>query len=113
VRDLVTAMERAVIDYCATSGITAECRKNAPGVYVNEKKIASVGIRIRRGASYHGLAFNVDMELEPFQRINPCGYAGLQMTQLRDFGHASSVESVGRDFAPFLVRALEALRKGK
>jgi lipoic acid synthetase len=113
VRDLVTAMERAVIDYCATFGITAECRKNAPGVYVNEKKIASVGIRIRRGASYHGLAFNVDMELEPFQRINPCGYAGLQMTQLRDFGHASSVESVGRDFAPFLVRALEALRKGK
>ena len=88
VRDLVTALERAVIDYCASLGITAECRKNAPGVYVDGRKIASVGLRIRRGASYHGLAFNVNMDLEPFQRINPCGYAGLQMTQLAALGHA-------------------------
>src|SRR6476659_4307504 len=64
VRDLVTALERAVISYCKSLGITAECRKNAPGVYVNDKKIASVGLRIRRGASYHGLAFNVNMDLE-------------------------------------------------
>jgi lipoic acid synthetase len=111
VRDLVTAMERAVVEYCASLGIEAECRKGAPGVYVAGKKIGSVGIRIRRGSSYHGLAFNVDMELEPFQRINPCGYAGLQMTQLADLGQKGvTVESVGRAFAPFLIRALAQLR---
>jgi lipoyl synthase len=111
VRDLVTAMERAVIDYCASLGIEAECRKGAPGVYVAGRKIGSVGIRIRRGASYHGLAFNVNMDLEPFQRINPCGYAGLQMTQLADLGQRGlTVESVGRAFAPFLTRALAQLR---
>jgi len=111
VRDLVTALERAVIEYCASLGIEAECRKGAPGVYVADRKIGSVGIRIRRGASYHGLAFNVDMELEPFQRINPCGYAGLQMTQLADLGQKGvTVESVGRAFAPFLTRALAQLR---
>ncbi|MBC8028355.1 MAG: lipoyl synthase [Steroidobacteraceae bacterium] len=107
VRDLVTAMERAVIDYCASLGITAQCKQGAPGVYVDGSKIASVGIRIRRGASYHGLAFNVNMDLEPFQRINPCGYAGLQMTQLATLGHPhATVEQTGRDFVPFLERAL-------
>jgi lipoyl synthase len=111
VRDLVTALERAVIAYCRSLGITAECRKNAPGVYVDGRKIASVGLRIRRGASYHGLAFNVNMELEPFGRINPCGYAGLQMTQLSALGHEDlSVESVGRAFIPFLQSALQGLR---
>ena len=111
VRDLVTALERAVIGYCASLGITAECRKNAPGVYVDGKKIASVGLRIRRGASYHGLAFNVNMDLEPFQRINPCGYAGLQMTQLAALGQAgASVDSAGRAFVPFLQDALTKLR---
>src|SRR5688572_9406724 len=111
VRDLVTAMERALIEYCASLGITAECRKNAPGVYVDGRKIASVGLRIRRGASYHGLAFNVDMDLEPFNRINPCGYAGLQMTQLADFGEKdATVESVGKAFAPHLTEALAQLR---
>jgi len=112
VRDLVTALERAVIDYCASLGIKAECRKNAPGVYVDGKKIASVGLRIRRGASYHGLAFNVNMDLEPFQRINPCGYAGLQMTQLAKLGQPNAtVEQTGRAFAPYLERALAALKK--
>jgi lipoic acid synthetase len=111
VRDLVTALERAVIAYCKSLGITAECRKNAPGVYVDGKKIASVGLRIRRGASYHGLAFNVNMDLEPFGRINPCGYAGLQMTQLAELGSPdASVESVGQVFAPFLQDALAQLR---
>jgi len=111
VRDLVTALERAVIAYCKSLGITAECRKNAPGVYVSGQKIASVGLRIRRGASYHGLAFNVNMELEPFSRINPCGYAGLQMTQLASLGVPdASVESVGQAFAPFLQKALAELR---
>src|SRR6187399_2903676 len=112
VRDLVTALERAVIAYCATLGIEAECRKNAPGVYVAGQKIASVGLRIRRGASYHGLAFNVNMDLEPFQRINPCGYAGLQMTQLATQGQPqASVEATGRAFVPFLQRELAALGK--
>ena len=112
VRDLVTALERAVIDYCASFGIQAECRKNAPGVYVEGRKIASVGLRIRRGASYHGLAFNVNMELEPFQRINPCGYAGLQMTQLSDLGQpAATVEETALAFAPYFTGALAKLRK--
>jgi lipoic acid synthetase len=112
VRDLVTALERAVIAYCASLGITAECRKNAPGVYVDGNKIASVGLRIRRGASYHGLAFNVNMDLEPFQRINPCGYAGLQMTQLAALGQpGASVESAGKAFMPYLTDALTQLGK--
>jgi lipoate-protein ligase B len=111
VRDLVTALERAVIAYCKSLGITAECRKNAPGVYVDGRKIASVGLRIRRGASYHGLAFNVNMELEPFSRINPCGYAGLQMTQLAALGHAdASVQNVGQAFVSYLQDALAQLR---
>jgi lipoate synthase/lipoate-protein ligase B len=114
VRDLVTALERAVIDYCASLGIEATTRQGAPGVYVDGRKLGSVGIRIRRGASYHGLALNVNMDLEPFQRINPCGYAGLQMTQLAELGQpAAAVESVGRAFAPFLTRALEELRARK
>ena len=112
VRDLITAMERAVIAYCADRGITAKCKEGAPGVYVDGRKIASVGIRIRRGSSYHGLAFNVNMDLEPFQRINPCGYAGLQVTQLAALGLPdATVEETGRDFAPYLQRAIDALRK--
>ncbi len=83
-RDLVTALETSVIHYAAQLGITAAARREAPGVYVEGRKIASVGIRIRRGASYHGLALNVNMDLAPFERINPCGYAGLAMTQLAD-----------------------------
>jgi lipoyl synthase len=112
VRDLITALERAVIEYCASLGIEAATRPGAPGVYVAGRKIGSVGIRIRRGASYHGLALNVNMDLEPFQRINPCGYAGLQMTQLAALGRPdATVEETGRAFAPFLTRALAALRK--
>ncbi|HUQ12279.1 MAG TPA: lipoyl(octanoyl) transferase LipB [Steroidobacteraceae bacterium] len=112
VRDLVTAMETAVIEYCASLGIEAATKQGAPGVYVQGEKIGSVGIRIRRGASYHGLAFNVNMDLEPFQRINPCGYAGLQMTQLASLGQpGATVEDVGKAFAPFLQRALAELRE--
>jgi lipoyl(octanoyl) transferase len=112
VRDLVTALERAVIEFCASLGIDAATKQGAPGVYVNGSKVGSVGIRIRRGASYHGLALNVDMDLEPFQRINPCGYAGLQMTQLVSLGAPSAtLEEVGKAFAPFLTRALSELRE--
>lgn len=84
VRELVSALEQTIIATLADYDIEAEARRGAPGVYVGEAKIASLGLRIRRGRSYHGLAFNAAMDLEPFQRINPCGYRGLQMTQLAD-----------------------------
>jgi len=106
VRDLVTALERSVVDYVATHGIAAECRRNAPGVYVQDRKLASVGIRIRRGASYHGMALNVNLDTEPFSRINPCGYAGLEVTRLSDLTQAGSVEEVARGLQPFLLRSL-------
>lgn len=106
VRDLVTALERSVIAYAGEFGIAAECRRNAPGVYVQDRKLASLGIRIRRGGSYHGLALNVNMDLEPFTRINPCGYVGLEMTQLADLGGAATIDTVIRGFEPRLLRAL-------
>ena len=84
VRELVSRIEQSLIDLLASYGVSAEARADAPGVYVNGAKIASLGLRIRRGCSFHGLALNVDMDLQPFQRINPCGYAGLAMTQLAD-----------------------------
>ncbi|TCO78886.1 lipoyl(octanoyl) transferase [Plasticicumulans lactativorans] len=84
VRALVSALEGSVIDLLAGFGIDAHARPDAPGVYVAGAKIASLGLRVRRGRSYHGVAFNIDMDLEPFARINPCGYAGLAITQLRD-----------------------------
>lgn len=84
VRDLVTAMERSLVSLLDSYGVDAAPRADAPGVYVGQAKIASLGLRIRRGCSFHGLALNVDMDMQPFQRINPCGYAGLAMTQLRD-----------------------------
>ncbi len=111
VRGLVTALERAVIDYAARFGIVAICRADAPGVYVAGRKLASVGLRIRRGGSYHGLALNVDMDLAPFARINPCGYAGLQMTQLAELGGPKQVEQVGREIAPLLLGHLQATSK--
>ncbi len=84
VRELVSRIEQSLIDLLASYGVSAEARADAPGVYVNGAKIASLGLRIRHGRSFHGLALNVDMDLQPFQRINPCGYAGLAMTQLTD-----------------------------
>ena len=111
VRDIVTALERSVIDYAAELGITAECRKNAPGVYVDGRKLASVGIRVRRGASYHGVALNVSVDLEPFQRINPCGYAGLEMTRLADLSDVDSVSTAAEGLEPHLLRRLYGLDK--
>ncbi|MCQ4327074.1 octanoyltransferase [Stutzerimonas stutzeri] len=84
VRELVSRIERSLIDLLAEYGVEALAKPEAPGVYVDGAKIASLGLRIRNGRSFHGLALNVDMDLEPFRRINPCGYAGLTMTQLRD-----------------------------
>jgi lipoyl(octanoyl) transferase len=106
VRDLVTALERSVINYVAELGVEAECRRNAPGVYVADKKLASVGIRIRRGSSYHGIAMNVSLDMEPFSRINPCGYAGLEVTRLADLANVNTVEAARIGLEPHLLRAL-------
>jgi lipoyl(octanoyl) transferase len=106
IRDLVTALERSVIALAADFGVTAECRRNAPGVYVDGRKLASVGIRVRRGASYHGLALNVSLDLEPFGRINPCGYEGLEMTRLADLGGAHCVAAAADGLEPHLLQAL-------
>ncbi|MNE09961.1 Octanoyltransferase [compost metagenome] len=84
VRELVSRMERSLVELLASYGVAAYAKPDAPGVYVGAAKIASLGLRIRNGRSFHGLALNVDMDLEPFRRINPCGYAGMAMTQLQD-----------------------------
>jgi lipoyl(octanoyl) transferase len=106
IRDFVTALERGVIDLAAAFGIAAECRRHAPGVYVEGRKLASVGVRVRRGGSYHGLALNVNLDLEPFQRINPCGYQGLEMTRLADLGGPASVAAAAAALEPLLLKAL-------
>lgn len=106
VRDIVTALERSVIDYAAELGIAAECRRSAPGVYVGGRKLASVGIRVRRGASYHGVALNVSVDLDPFQRINPCGYPGLEMTKLALLSAVDSVSAAAEALQPHLLRHL-------
>lgn len=85
VRQLVTALEETVVATLADYGVSAHARPDAPGVYVGEEKICSLGLRIRKGCSFHGLALNVAMDLAPFLRINPCGYAGMRMTQLGQF----------------------------
>ena len=84
-RALVTLIENAIVNTLKINGIDAAPRKSAPGVYADNKKIASVGLRIRKGCSFHGLAINIDMDLEPFRRINPCGHQGLEMCQMSDF----------------------------
>lgn len=95
VRDFVTVMEQAIIQLLADYGITAHLEEGAPGVYVNHQKIASLGLRVRKGCTYHGLALNVCADLQPFQQINPCGYQGLQMVNLQDLVEpVVSVESV-------------------
>jgi lipoyl(octanoyl) transferase len=113
VRDLVTALERSVIRFLSPLDIAARTHEKAPGVYVAERKIASVGLRIRRGGSYHGLAFNIDMDLEPFRRINPCGYAGLAMTQLSAFGPVQAVAAVAAQFGPLFCDTLRELRAAR
>jgi lipoyl(octanoyl) transferase len=106
VRDLVTALERAIIDLVAEFDIEATCRKDAPGVYVEERKIASVGLRVRRGASYHGMALNIDVDLEPFSRINPCGFSELEVRDLRALGIESSRSDIQARVQARLLRDL-------
>jgi len=107
VRELVRMMERAVIDLLADRGITAEGRIEAPGVYVNGSKIAALGLRVRNGCSYHGLAFNVNMDLSPFHAIDPCGYSGLAVTQACDQGIADTPEILGEELLRHMQRILQ------
>jgi lipoyl(octanoyl) transferase len=107
VKKLVQALEQAVINYLASLQINAKRRDKAPGIYVEERKIASLGLRIRHGCSYHGLSFNVDMDLTPFYGINPCGYAGLEVTQLRDLGVNDDFSEVTAQFLSYLLDVLE------
>lgn len=111
VRDLVSSLENAVIAVISDYGVSARAKPDAPGVYVDtlhgEAKIASLGLRIRRGASYHGVALNVDGDLSPFARINPCGYAGMQVTRLTDLAALSPEHQVGEQLAKALAAELK------
>ena len=103
VRTLVTALEQSVVDLAAEYDVDAAARADAPGVYVEGDKLASVGLRIRRGSSFHGMALNVDVDLEPFTRINPCGYAELEMTDLHRLGVDLSLEEVSEKILPHFL----------
>lgn len=108
VRSLVTLIEESLVTLLAEYGIEAVARADAPGVYAGDSKIASLGLRVRRGCSYHGLALNVDMDLEPFQRINPCGYEGLQVTSMARClpGQTLSMGQVGDRLTSILAALL-------
>ncbi|MCE2569954.1 lipoyl(octanoyl) transferase LipB [Motilimonas eburnea] len=107
VRDLVSHIENALIALLQEYQVESYAKPDAPGVYVGNKKMASLGLRIRKGCSFHGLALNVDMDLTPFQRINPCGYAGLEMTQLRDFTDAIDFNQLQRQLIEQLSQLLD------
>jgi lipoyl(octanoyl) transferase len=106
VRQLVSLMEEAIIDTLAQWQVTAYGKPDAPGVYVDNAKIASLGLRVRKGCSFHGLALNVAMDLEPFLTINPCGYAGLDMAQLADFADQPPLETVSEQLLHHLTKKL-------
>ncbi len=108
VKELVHRMEQAVVDLLAESGVQAERKAGAPGVYVAGAKIAALGLRIKQGRSYHGLALNVDMDLSPFALINPCGYPGMAVTQTRDLGMPESINSLGEMLARRLAGKITA-----
>jgi lipoyl(octanoyl) transferase len=106
IRELVTILEASIIQLLSELGIQATAKCEAPGVYINNQKIGSVGLRIRRGCSYHGLAFNIQMELEPFTRINPCGFAQLKMTQLSDHTQVQNIDEISLKLVNYLVKNL-------
>jgi len=107
VRALVSHIENGIVATLAESGIEAYPRADAPGVYVADKKVASLGLRIRKGRSFHGLALNVNMDLSPFLRINPCGYAGMEMTQTSDLGGATNLEEIQPKLVEHLCNLLD------
>ena len=107
VRELVCLMEQAVIGLLGEFGVAAQARKDAPGVYVGDAKIASLGLKIKQGCCYHGLALNVDMDLTPFANINPCGYAGLRVTQCCELGINVSINELQAQLAQNLIHGLQ------
>ncbi len=113
VKELVWCMEQAVIDLLARHKAIATRQPGAPGVYVNGAKIASLGLRVKRGCSYHGLALNVDMDLRPFSQINPCGYPGMAVTQTRDMGIADTPDQLGDQLGRQLVALIAAVEPGR
>lgn len=106
VKGLVHRLEQAVIDLLARHGVTGERRAGAPGVYVAGAKIAALGLKVTHGCCYHGLALNVDMDLSPFAAINPCGYEGMAVTQLREFAVFADPAAIGTELAALLERTL-------
>ena len=112
VKALVAAIERSVIELLAKHRVRAETQSGAPGVYVADAKVAALGLRIRKGCCYHGLSLNVDMDLAPFSRINPCGYRGLAVTQLRDLGVDLDVEQAGRELTDIIIGILSEKKPG-
>lgn len=107
VRELVTAIEQAVINFLAAHGIAAERQAGAPGVYVGEAKIAALGLKIKNGCCYHGLSLNVDMDLSPFTAINPCGYAGLKVIQTTDLNVPLTPDQAGEQLSQHLLLQLD------
>ncbi|WP_441338235.1 lipoyl(octanoyl) transferase LipB [Nitrosomonas sp.] len=113
IRQLVRKMEGAVIDLLGEYNVAAQGSEDAPGVYADGAKIASLGLKIRRGACYHGIAFNADMDLAPFLAINPCGYRGLRVTQAKDLGITDSKEVLAARLAQcFIARLMNTQNKG-
>jgi lipoyl(octanoyl) transferase len=108
VRELVTWLEECIIESLAEYDIKAYAKADAPGVYVNDSKIASLGLRVRRGCSFHGLALNVNMDLSPFLRINPCGYAGMNMVQTKELDGPQNLESAGEGLVKHMINKLNA-----
>ena len=107
VQSLVQILEQAVIDLCMDYRIDAHRREKAPGVYVDDRKLAALGLRIRKGCSFHGLSLNIDMDLTPFSMIDPCGYAGMEVTQLRDLGVKTSLKTIADQFQNHLENLLK------
>ena len=107
VQSLVRLLEQAVIDLCSDHAIQAQRRDNAPGVYVNDRKLAALGLRVRKDRAFHGLSLNVEMDLAPFAMIDPCGYRGMEVTQLRQLGIDASMESVSTQLQKHLERLLD------
>ena len=108
VRELVTWLEECIIESLAEYDINAYAKADAPGVYVNDSKIASLGLRVRRGCSFHGLALNVNMDLSPFLRINPCGYAGMNMVQTKELNGPQNLEAAGQGLVKHMIKKLNA-----
>jgi len=104
VRDLVHNLEQTVVDLLASYAIKSSAKKEAPGVYTNKGKICSIGLKVKRSCSYHGIAFNVAMDLTPFNFINPCGFKNLKMAQIKDFVPNITLDKIKEDIAPFFIK---------